>query len=92
MADGSPITDYNFRPSVTTITYTLAYEEQQARIYAGMSINEYEALPGTPMWIKPNIGGYSKSHIVVLYRLSNTIPAVAQDASAREMERKVRRH
>ena len=86
-ANGSPIDDYSFRPSAATITYTLAYEEEQARIYAGMSIAEYDVLPGTPMWIDPNKGNHSKCHILVLFRMSNMIPAVASDASSREIER-----
>lgn len=68
----------------------MAYEEEQARIYAGMSITEYDALPGTPQWIDPEKGGRSKSDLVMLYRMSNYIPAVAHDAAAREMERKAK--
>lgn len=90
-ANGSPIEDYHFRPSAATITYTLAYEEEQARIYSGMSTSEYDSLPGTPMWINPAIGGRSKCHILVLFRMSNTIPAVANDAASREMERDAKR-
>lgn len=94
-ANGNPIGDYSFRPSAATITYTLAYEEECARIYAGMTPAEYDNLAGTPQWVNADAGqSRSKCHIIVLYRMSNTIPAVAQDASAREMERNAsrRRH
>lgn len=87
MADGSPIDDYHFRPSVTTITYTMAYELEQARLYAGMTIAEFDALPGSPMWCTESTGWRSKCHILLLYRMSKVIPAVAEDASAKEMER-----
>lgn len=90
-AGGKPIGDYSFRPAALTITYTLAYEEEQARIFAGMPPSEYDALPGTPMWINPDTGSRSKCHILVLYRMSNSIPAAANDANAREMERNARR-
>jgi hypothetical protein len=90
-SNGQPITEYSFRPAAASITYTLAFEEEQARIAAGMSITEYDQLPGTPMWTDPVQGGRSKCHIVMLYRMAQYIPAVAQDASARKMEQDARR-
>jgi hypothetical protein len=69
----------------------MAYEEEQARIFASMSTIEYDALPGTPMWIDPNKGSRSKCHIIMLYRMSNAIPAALNDAQGREMERQSRR-
>lgn len=91
-AQGRPIQDYSFRPAAATITYTLAYEEEQARIAAGMSITDYDALPGSPMWINPETGGRSKCHIILLYRMAQYIPAVANDAQARKAEQDMRRH
>lgn len=90
-ANGSPIDDYHFRPAAATITYTLAFEEEQARVYAGLGITEYDALPGTPMWIDPDVGGRSKCHILILYRMQQYIPAVAQDAQNAKMERDAKR-
>lgn len=46
---------------------------------------EYDELPGTPQWCIGN--QRSKAHILMLYRMSNTIPAVASDAQSRKMER-----
>jgi len=54
-----------------------------------MSIAEFDALPGTPEWTIDN--ERSKAHILVLYRMSNAIPAAVNDAQAREVERKSRR-
>jgi hypothetical protein len=70
----------------------MAYELEQARLYAGLSAAEFDALPGTPAWAKGS-DWRTKSHILILYRMSNAIPAVAQDAANRELERqsKVRR-
>lgn len=63
---------------------------EQARIYAGLSMAEWDALPGVPEWIDPERHARSKSHILVLYRMSNAIPAAANDAQAREAERKAK--
>lgn len=82
--NGGAIDSYTFRPSAAAIAYSAAYEQEQARIYAGMSMAEYDSLPGTPEWC---VGDErSKSHILMLYRMSNTIPAVASDAQARKAE------
>jgi hypothetical protein len=85
--NGNPIDDYTFKPAAATITYTLDYEQEQARIYAGMSIAEWDVLPGTQMWIDPEQGGRSKCDLIVLYRMSNEIPAAANDAQIRKQER-----
>lgn len=89
--NGEPIDQYHYQSSPATITYTMAYEEEQARIYAGMSILEYDALPGTPQWIDPEVGGRSKSDLVIIYRMSKNIPAAVADIQAREMQRNARR-
>ena len=84
-------TDYAFRPAAATITYTMTFEEEQTRLYAGLSIMEWDALPGTQQWIDPEQGGRSKCDLIMLYRMNNWIPAAAQDASARQMERDAKR-
>jgi hypothetical protein len=68
------------------VQYSSIYEQEQSRIYAGMSVAEYDALPGTPDWAVD--GQRTKAHILVLYRMSNAIPAAISDAQARESERK----
>lgn len=87
--NGSPADDYNFRPSAAKITYTLEYECEVARVYANISIADWEIMPGTRQWIPPT-GGRCKSDMLMLYRMSNFIPAASNDAQAREMERKSR--
>lgn len=89
--NGEPIDDYHYRPAAATIYYTLEYEMEQARIYAGLSMSEWDALPGTPEWIDSERHSRSKSHILVLYRMSNAIPAAANDAATRQMERDAKR-
>lgn len=63
----------------------MAFEEEQARIAAGLSVAEYETLPGTPIWCLP--GQRSKCHVLIWYRMSLRIPNVAQDAAVRKAER-----
>lgn len=84
--NGSPADDYSFRPAAATITYTLDYECEAARIYANIPISEWDRMPGTRQWIPPT-GGRCKCDILILYRMSNFIPAASSDAQARETER-----
>jgi hypothetical protein len=81
-AGGSPISQYRYRhKQAIAITYTLAFEEQQARIYAGLSLEQYAALPGSPRWIDPDAPTLSKAEVLLLYRMAHSIDAVAQDAA-----------
>lgn len=85
--NGSPIGQYGFKPAAATISYKREFEEAQVRVAAGLSLQEYEALPGTPQWIDSEVGGWSKCHYLVWYRMSQLIPAASQDAQVRKMER-----
>ena len=69
----------------------MAFEAEQARIYAGIPIAEWDGMPGTDQWIDPHQGGRSKCDIIMLYRMSNAIPAASNDAQSREMERNAKR-
>jgi hypothetical protein len=91
--NGSPADSYNFKPAAATISYSLEYECEAARVFANIPIAEWTVMPGTREWIPPT-GGRCKCDILILYRMSNFIPAVSNDAQAREMERqsKRRRH
>lgn len=71
---------------MATVQYSSTYEQEQARVYAGMSAAEYDALPGSPDWAVD--GQRTKAHILVLFRMSNAIPAAISDAQGRESERK----
>lgn len=84
--NGAPADDYNFKPAAASITYTLEYECEAARVFAGIPIAEWNTMPGTRQWIPPT-GGRCKCDILMLYRMSNLIPAASQDAQSRETER-----
>lgn len=81
--NGHPVDDYVFLPSPATISYDLKFEEQEARVAAGLGMDEYNRLPGTPMWAHGN--DLSKCHIIVWYRYSRRIQAIPQDIQTRKM-------
>ena len=87
--NGAPIDEYQYGPSVASVHYSNAYEREQSRIYAGMSITEYDALPGSPDWAVDD--QRTKAHILVLFRMSKEITAAISDAQNREIERKSKR-
>ncbi len=66
----------------------MAYELEQSRLYAGLTAAEFDALPGAPEWCTEATGWRSKCHILLLYRMSNVIPAVVNDAAAKAMNRR----
>jgi hypothetical protein len=86
--NGAPIDDYAIRAPAAMITTTLEFEEEQARIAAGLTMEAYGALPGIPVWC--GAGERSKAHILIWYRMSQRIPAAANDAQARKMEREMK--
>lgn len=89
--NGAPALDYHLKPAPIQVTYGQAYENEQARLYAGLSIAEWDKMPGTQQWIDPEVGGRSKAEMLILYRMSLQIPAAMNDAQAREMERNANR-
>ncbi len=85
-ADGRPISDYRFQKPPILITYSLAYELEQARLYAGIPFQEWVDMPGSPVWCRGN--QQSKAEILVLYRMQNYIRAVAEDATTKKKARR----
>lgn len=84
--NGSPIQNYPLPKSNVAIFYSLEFEAQQARLFAGMSVMEYEALPGDPTWCDET-QPMSKADVIVLYRMSNLISAVQTHAAAKRTGR-----
>lgn len=73
------------KPPTVKIRTSLQYEQQQARIAAGLSLAEYAALPGSRRWIDPDSPvALSKCCVIMLYRINNQIGAVQEDARARK--------
>lgn len=73
--------------SAVTIRYSPDFEANEARIFAGLSVAEFEAMPGTPRWCD-EAHPISKSSILAQYQLHILIAAVRDDA---ERKKKVRR-
>ncbi len=74
--------------SALNVTYSLAFEEVQARVEMGLTPEQYEALPGTPAWVDPDNPTLSKCDVLAWYRLSKLIPAVMQAAEAKKAKRR----
>lgn len=77
MINQTDIMKFPLAKSPATITASLDFEENAARAAAGLSLKEYEELPGTMDWCDEE-HPMSKCEILVLYRLNNQIAAVQQ--------------
>lgn len=86
-ADGRPIQDYYIKPGPVHITHSLEYEKVMARAMVGLSIAEFEALPGNPEWCLPG-QNLSKCHVLMAYRMNKWIEAAGNEGQRRDMERK----
>ena len=68
-------------------------EIESARIFCGLSIEQFESLVGTHYWSTPenSIGIYEcKSDVVVFYRAQKLIEAIINDLENKEMKKKFR--
>lgn len=70
-----------------SIGYSLEYEKMQAWLQSGLTLQEFDALPGSPLWMLPG-QTLSKSHILMAYRMNKWIEAAGSEAQLREMDRK----
>jgi hypothetical protein len=69
----------------------LFVEEETARIYCGLTIEQYESLSGTYYWAEKenSIGIYeSKSDVLVYYRSQKLIEAIINDLNLKEVKKK----
>lgn len=88
--NGYPIDDYTYLKAPASVTYTLEYEMQAARVEMGLTLAEFDALPGNPCWVDVDNPTLSKSDILIIYRRNKAIPSVMSDAQARDAQRKRR--
>lgn len=77
------IMDYPLPKSTMVIHSMLAFEEQEARIFAGLSVMEYDSLPGVGEWCNAD-QPISKAEILVLYRLHNQVLAVQRHLDSKK--------
>lgn len=69
--------------------YSLGFEMQQARTAAGLSLVEWDDLPGDRIWTT-DTQPICKAEVLIWYRMAQRIPAVSNDLQVREMQRKQR--
>lgn len=82
-ADFADIEFYSLERGPVQIAYNLAFEFIEAWVCAGMTLSEFEAMPGTPMWLRLD-QTLSKCHLLVWYRKHNRIKAVSDSANIRK--------
>lgn len=83
--------DYRTRPHKGEFIVSLGFEQHQARVAAGLTVTEYDHLPGTPMWARRRGMSTSKCHILMWHRQQQQLELVGQDIQARELERQANR-
>ncbi len=83
MANGAEIDSYPLPNPPVYITYSFEYEQLAAARHAGLTYEQYMALPGTPLW---SFGRLSKAEVIIFYRKSLRIEAVSAEAQARAMK------
>lgn len=87
MVNGRPIREYQLPKTNVTVSYSIELEEQEARMFAGIGIAEYETMPGTPDWCDENYP-LSKSDVIVMYRMHHLIAAVQEHARSKQPARR----
>ena len=86
-AENQLLEKYVLEKGPLQIGYNLAFELQEARQASGISVVEYEHLPGTPLWLTPDTS-MSKCHLLVWFRKHKRIEAALNSAQIREINRK----
>lgn len=84
--NGNPIQQYNLPRTNVNISYSQEFEEQEARIFAGLGLAEYDALPGDPVWCD-DARPVSKAEVLTLYRMHYLVEAVRVHAANKQRGR-----
>lgn len=78
---------YPLPKSPAAIEFTLDFEEHLARKHAGISVLEYEKLPGDPRWCTED-APVSKAELLVAYRIHNQITAISEHIATKNSKRR----
>lgn len=62
-------------------------EEQQARMAVGVSLTDFENMPGTPDWCDEQ-SPVSKSDVIAIYRTQRLIEAIQTDIATKKGQRR----
>lgn len=84
------MSEYRTRPSKGEFKVSLEFEQHKARVEAGLTVSEYDNLPGTPQWARREGVSTSKCHVLMWYRQDRYLQLVSEDMQAREMERQAK--
>jgi len=60
----------------------------EAQAAMGLTLGEYDALPGTPDWVDLDNPTLSKCEVIAWYRLSRRIPALMAEAANKKAKRR----
>lgn len=85
------IWSYNPKPGPASFFYNLQFELQQARVAGGISVEEFDKMPGDHIWLVPG-QDMCKADLLVWYRNMNRIKGVSDDIQQREIDRVRRRN
>lgn len=71
-----PVEEYPLPKSTLRISTTDAYDFEDARVAAGITVSEFESFPGDPCWIVPDGPYISKAEVVIFHRNRRLIDAI----------------
>lgn len=86
MVNGNPISSYHLPKTAITISFDALFEEQEARVYSGLSVAEYDKLAGDPQYATED-QPVSKAQIIALYRLHKIINAIVANEQSKKRRR-----
>lgn len=90
MANGDVIEHFHVRQGPVAIAYNTSFELHEARKAAGVTLAEFNRMPGIPAWVGER-DTMSKAHLLVWYRYHKRIEAVQAEANIRQIETERRR-
>lgn len=82
-ANGDDIRTYPLDRTPVYIEYSLYFEAERARVQAGLSLAEFNALPGSPEWCT-DASPVSKCDLIAFMRLDQLVNLVMQDAALKK--------
>lgn len=78
-ANDLDIRSFATEPNKVDVKWSLPYEMEMARIGGNISISDWNAMPGTPLWLH-GAWSVSKCHILIEHQLSSKLDRVVTEA------------
>lgn len=86
-ADQRHIEDFPMERGTVNISYNMSFALEEARVSAGIDLETWNKMPGTPIWMTAD-QPYSKCHVLVWWRYRKLIEAAQTSAQIRTSKRK----